>query len=191
MQLDGYTVYQLREYSREKVITSLFTDPENPDDFIAGYVRVAGDRQCLVESVSPYGWFDGWYAVRNSCVNEVAYDALYAQRLELLLKMNRAVNCILPEPAPDDDIILHTLTWAQEHSRVVTVWTHTEAFTGFVEQADDLYVTIGVLDFLGKNPMPARLSLRNIELMSVGAEEERMFEQLASADIPFEEPDRE
>ena len=175
----GYIGYQLRAMMNNNVISSLFSDPENPDDFIAGYLRRVNARQTLVEAVSPYGRFDGWFVLKNSCINEALYDAVYAERLEILLKLNNAQPDSMPLPEQEEDYMRFVLSWAKEHKRVVTVWTHEDAFTGFVDEVDDLRLTVGVLDFMGKNPMPVQFALRDLELMSVGSEEEHMFEQLA------------
>ena len=174
----GYIVYQLRALMNDRAITSLFTDPENPDDFIAGYLRQVNAKQVLVEAVSPYGRFDGWFVIRNSCVNEAVYDAVYAERLETLLRLNRAEPSQMPLPEVESDYMHHVLSWAKEHHRVVTVWTRDESYTGFVDLVDDLRLTVGVLDFMWLNPMPVQFALRDLELMSIGSEEERMYEQL-------------
>lgn len=179
-QIAGYIGYQLRAIMNEGVIASVFSDPENPDDFIAGYLRMVNARQTIIEAVSPYGRFDGFFAIKNSCINEALYDAVYAQRLEILLRINNAQPGVLPMPEPEDDYMRHMLVWAKEHQRVVTVWTHEDAYTGVVEMVDDLRLTVGVLDFMGKNPVPVQFALRDLELMSVGSEEERMYEQLAA-----------
>ena len=178
-QMAGYIGYQLKMLMNERAITSVFSDPENPDDFIAGYVHMVSAKQCILESVTPYGHYDGFFVMRNNCINEVLHDPVYAERLEIMLKLNRSQPGILPMPEPEEDYMHHVLLWAKEHHRVVTVWTRDDAYTGFVELADDLRLTVGVLDFMGKNPMPVQLALRDIELTSVGAEEERMYEQLA------------
>ena len=179
-QMAGYIGYQLKALMNDRAITSVFSDPENPDDFIAGYVHMVSAKQCILESVTPYGRYDGFFVMRNNCINEVLHDPVYAERLEIMLKLNRSQPGVLPMPEPEEDYMRHVLVWAKEHHRVVTVWTRDEAYTGFVEIADDLRLTVGVLDFMGKNPMPVQLALRDIELMSVGAEEERMYEQLAA-----------
>lgn len=174
----GYIVYQLKALMHEGVVSSLFTDPENPDDFIAGYLRMVNSRQSIVQALSPYGQYDGWFALRNSCVNEALYDAVYADRLETLLKLNHASDVVMPMPGQEDDYMRHMLSWAMEHHRVVTVWTREDAFTGFVTELDDLRLTIGVLDFMGQNPLATQFALRDLELMSSGSEEERMYEKL-------------
>lgn len=176
----GYIGYQLRALMNDRVIASVFSDPENPDDFIAGYLRAVNARQSIIETISPYGQYDGYFAIRNSCVNEALYDAVYAQRLEILLRINNAKPDVLPLPEDEEDYMRYMLEWAQEHRRVVTVWTHEDAYTGMVEMVDDLRLTVGVLDFMGKNPLPVQFALRDLELMSVGSEEERMYEQLAA-----------
>lgn len=179
-QIAGYIGYQLRALMNDRVIASVFSDPENPDDFIAGYLRTVNSKQCIIEAVTPYGRYDGFFVVKNACVNEALHDAVYAERLEILLRLNRSEPGVLPMPGPEDDYMRHVLHWAKEHHRVVTVWTRDDAFTGFVDVVDDLRLTIGLLDFMGKNPMPMQFAMRDLELMSVGAEEERMYEQLAA-----------
>lgn len=177
----GYIGYQLRALMNDRAISSLFSDPENPDDFIAGYLRMVNAKQCIVEAVTPYGRYDGFFVLKNACINEALHDAVYAERLEILLRLNRSQPGVLPMPEQEDDYMRHVLQWAKEHARVVTVWTKDDAYTGFVQLVDDLRLTVGVLDFMGKNPLPVQFALRDLELLSVGAEEERMYEQLAEA----------
>ena len=172
------TAYRLRQLMSENVIASLFTDSENPDDFIAGYVRRVSPLEAVVESISPYGLHDGCYIMRNACVNEAVCDIVYAERLELLMKLNPSPPFGMPMPGEDVDYLRFSLDWAKENQRVVTVWTHTDSYIGFVERADDLRATIGVLDFMGRDPVPMQILMKDIELISLGSEEERMYETL-------------
>ena len=47
----GFYRYQLETYQKAGVLTSLFIDPENPDDFIAGYVAHINRTQALLYAV--------------------------------------------------------------------------------------------------------------------------------------------
>lgn len=178
----GYIVYQLRALLSEGALVHVFTDPENPDDFIAGYLRAVSQRHILLETVTPYGRMDGFFVIRTSCILEVGHDALYAQRLSLLLDLQGQTPDPLPPAQPEDsDLLRSACAFAQDHSRVITVWTHEESFSGYVQGVDDLRLTLGVVDFLGQNPLPESLALRDIELCSLGGEEERMYELLRKA----------
>lgn len=179
----GYIVYQLKELQRQGALASVFTDPHNPDDFIAGYVRGVNARTALLQSTSPFGRFDGFFGVRLSCVLEVSLDAQYAERLLVLLKINGEQADPLPDAELDwqeGDHIGLMLRHAQRRERVVTVWTSDEAYTGFVGAVDDLRVSLELLDFMGKKVGPMPVNLTDIELCSIGSEEERMYEKLGA-----------
>ncbi len=172
------TAYRLRQLMRDNAIASLFTDDENPDDFITGYVRRVNPIEAVVESISPYGQHAGFYIVRSSCINEVICDIVYAERLELLMQLKPSPPFEMPLPGENEDYMRFSLEWARENARVVTVWTHTDSYVGFVEHADDLRATIGVLDFMGRDPVSMQILMKDIELISLGSEEERMYETL-------------
>lgn len=177
----GYTAYQLRELMKQGQIASVFTDPQNPDDFIAGYVRAVNPRTTVIQSIGPYGRYDGWFALRLACILEVHMDALYAQRLEKMLQINAEQSIPLPDDEldwADGDSISVMLHHARRGQRVVTAWTSDEAYTGFVDSLDDLRVKMTLLDFLGERSGDISLSLLDIELLSIASEEELMYEKL-------------
>ena len=177
----GYISYQLREMMKQSAIPSVFTDPQNPDDFIAGYVRAIGPKTCLIESIGPYGRYEGWFAMRLSCVIEVMQDEQYAQRLLRLMELNGEQERGLPDDKQnwtDGDCMALLLSYAMENQRVVTCWTADEAFTGLVDQLDDLYATMVLLDFMGRSCAEQKIKLVDVELASLGSEEEMMYEKL-------------
>ncbi len=177
----GYITYQLREMMKQQAIPSVFTDPQNPDDFIAGHVRAVGTRTCVMESIGPFGRYDGWFAIRLFCVIEVALDNQYAERLEKVLRINGEQARGLPDDDPawvEGDGIALLLAHAMQRGRAITAWTADEAFTGFVEQLDDLFVTLTLLDFMGQGCGQQKIKLMDIELASLGSEEELMYEKL-------------
>lgn len=173
----GYISYQLKELMKDHSLASVFTDPNNPDDFIAGYVRMVGARTTLVSAVTPYGRADGFFAIRLMSVLEVQFDSLYAERLELLMRLDNEKAAPF-EISSDDDAIVALLGWAVEYVRAVTLWTATETFSGFVKQVNDLYVTLEPVDFMGGRCPEMTFRLTDIEMVSAGSEEERMYERL-------------
>ncbi len=173
----GYISYQLKELMKDGAVASVFTDPNNPDDFIAGYVQSVGARTAMVSSVTPYGHADGFFAIRLTAVLEVTHDALYAERLELLMKLagEQAQKFAV---TGDEDALQRLLEWAQDNNRVVTLWTATETYAGFASQVNDLYVTLRPVDFMGERCSEMTFRLTDVEMVSAGSEEERMYEQL-------------
>lgn len=172
----GYISYQLKELMKDRSIGMVFTDPNNPNDFIAGYVHGVTARTALIAPIT-YGHEDGFFGIRLAAVIEVQYDSLYAERLELLLRLNGEAAPPIPETA-DDDMIVWLLKWAGGQHRAVTLWTASETYIGFVVQVNDLYMTLQPVDFMGERCAEMTFRLTDIEIASVGSEEERMYEQL-------------
>lgn len=189
MKKTGFIGYQLRELMKSGDIASVFTDPENPDDFIAGYVRAISARSALIESIGPFGYFDGWFALKLGCVLDVQFDAAYAERLNRLLKINaqQPQSLDMPDEAhqADCDYIALLMRCAMAQRRAVTVWTASDAYTGFVGDVNDLHMSLIPLGFLGErfDAMPLRLT--DVELSSMGSEEERMYEKLSASITPW------
>ena len=173
----GYISYQLKELMKDNAIASVFTDPNNPDDFIAGYVCTVGSRTTLLSAITPSGRTDGFFGIRLTSVIEVQHDSLYAQRLELLMLIEET-KVLQTDITSDDDAIVRLLARAAEQSRAVTLWTATETCAGFVRQVNDLYVTLEPVDFMGSRCQEMLFRLTDVEMVSAGSEEERMYEKL-------------
>ena len=183
----GYIGYQLREAQKRQEIASIFADAQNPDDFIAGYVLCVGAKSCVVESVNTFGSFDGWFAIKLDCIVEVSMEDQYAARLMQIAGIDRYIRRGLPdEPQfpvrPEDwheaDGVAMALHFAMRCGCVVTCWTASDACAGFVQQLDDLYVTMILLDFFGAACTEMKFRLLDIEMVSIRSEEEMMYEKL-------------
>ncbi|MDL2205448.1 hypothetical protein LJC33_00885 [Eubacteriales bacterium OttesenSCG-928-N13] len=181
MRSTGYVGYLLREMMKQQDIASVLTNPHNPDDFIAGYVRAINGRSALLLSIGPYGHSDGWFAVRLASVLEVAGDTPYAQRLTRLIAIHGDPLPNFPDDQSDwqeGDHIGLILRYAQRHGMASTIWTSDDAYTGFVDEIDDLFVTMQTLDMVGRPMGPVKLKLVDAELISVDSEEEHVFQLL-------------
>ncbi len=174
---NNYLAYQLREITRFGRIASLYTDPENPDYSIAGFVLATNLRTVLLRSVSPYGKYDGFYSVRVSTIDEVQLDTAYADKLELLLKLNEEKPETI-ECTDGEDHICTLLQKALREECCATLWTRDAMYSGFIEEADDLRCTIRALDLMGQ-PFPSmQLRVMDIDVVSIGSEEEKTYERL-------------
>lgn len=172
-----YAAYQLRNLMNEGLIASIFTDPNNPDDFIAGYVLAVNQRTTLVHSLTPFGKPDGFFAIRLNAILEIQHDSAYAERLSLLLRLT-GQNHPLPQVRDEDDGLVYLLGMASRQGKAVTLWTASESYSGFVTQVNDLFLQMEPVDFLGRRCAPMSFRVADIEMVSLGSEEERMFELL-------------
>ncbi len=180
MANDGFYTYQLRMLAKANMLVSLFIDPQNPDDFVVGFVEAVTQRQAMLRSVSPFGRFDGFIVVRLQDIDLVLGEDDYALRLTRLIKL-RGETPSAPMPVEEGEDLVHALCrQALQDNAVVTLWLDDEAeHVGRVLQLDDMRVTIGELDYFGEDPRPMTVALREVEMASTGSEDDRIYQLLS------------
>lgn len=180
MANDGFYLYQLRMFKELEVLTSLFIDPQNPDDFVAGYVEAVTQRQVILRSVSPFGRYDGFMALRLADIDLILGEDDYALRLSRLIAA-RGETPPAPVAVEEGEDLVHALCRrAVEQNAVITLWLSDDVeHVGRVAQLDDMRVTIAELDYFGQDPRPITLVLREIEMASIGSDDDNMFQILA------------
>lgn len=175
----GFYRYQLETYQKAGVLTSLFIDPENPDDFIAGYVLHVNRTQALLSAVSAVGRYDGLIACRLDLISTIMGEDDYSMRLRRVLLLRRAVPKEEISVRPDEDVFHAMCRKAMEEDRVITLWKGEGEYVGRVKSLDDMRVTIGALDFFGADPADVPMALRDIDMASLGAEDDEMYQLLS------------
>ncbi len=185
---DGFLVYQLRRFKELNVLTSLFIDPNNPDDFVAGFVTAVSNRQVMLRSVSPFGRYDGFMVVRLIDITQVMGEDDYALRLAHLLKARgedeKSAALSEIEIEEGEDMVHALCRTAQEHDMMVTLWLHDDVeHIGHVQYLDDMRVVIGEVDYFGQLPRPIAMPLREVEMASVGSEDDMMYQILSEHPI--------
>ena len=183
---DGFYVYQLRLFKEMGVLTSLFIDPQNPDDFIAGFIEAVNQRQVMLRSVSPFGRFDGFIVTRLSDIDLILGEDDYSVRLARLLKARGEVPTDEMDVEEGEDLIHAVCRKAVSEDTVVTLWLHDDTeHVGRVIELNDMRVTIGELDYFGRDPRPLTLTLREVDMASIGAEDDKIYQLLADAPQPI------
>lgn len=185
---DGFLVYQLKRLKELNILTSLFIDPSNPDDFVAGFVTAVSPRQVMMRSVSPFGRYDGFMVVRLCDISQVIGEDDYALRLSHLLKArseNESSTSLSEIEVIEGEDMVHALCrTAQQENMTVTLWLHDDIeHIGRVQYLDDMRVIIGEVDYFGQYPQPLTIPLREIEMASVGSEDDMMYQILSDHPI--------
>ena len=181
---DGFLVFQLMRLKELNILTSLFIDPTNPDDFVAGYITAINTRQVMLRSVSPFGRYDGFIVVRLNDISQIMGEDDYAMRLTHLLKARGETGADrLPAeiPVEENEDMIHALCrTAQETHQMVTLWLNDDIeHIGYVQSLDDMRVTIGEVDYFGQAPRPLTVPIRDVEMASVGSEDDLMYQLLS------------
>ena len=88
---NGYMVYLLRILAAQGALASIYTDPNDPDGFCAGFVEAVDQQHVLMCDLTPWGQIDGWRVRRNSDVIQVLSGEEYEQRLGMLMAHHREI----------------------------------------------------------------------------------------------------
>lgn len=193
---NGYMVYLLRILAAQGALASVYTDPNDPEGFSAGFVEAVDGQHVLMCDLTPWGQVDGWRVRRNADVIQVLSGEEYEQRLAMLMAYHHERHrCFFTEaPAEDTDLLLSVLLACREKREIVSVIIGEEMITGRVLEANGLRVKLRLLDFFGREAEEETVTLREIEILEIGTQEEQMYAVLEELErqrmtlLPPEEP---
>ena len=174
---NGYMIYLLRILAAQGALASLYTDPDDPEGFSAGFVEAVDATHVLMCDLTPWGQVDGWRVRRNSDVIQVLSGEEYEQRLAMLLSYHKQHHrpFFTEYPEEDTDLLLSVLLACKTREAIVSVVMGSEMITGRVLEANGLRARIRVLDFFGRPAEEEVVTLREIEILEIGTQEESMY----------------
>ena len=191
---NGYMVYLLRILAAQGALASVYTDPDDPEGFSAGFVEAVDGQHVLMCDLSPWGQIDGWRVRRNQDVIQVLAGEEYEQRLAMLLAYHKQHHrCFFTEaPAEDTDLLLSVLIACKERGEIVSVIMGDDMITGRVLEANGLRLKLRLLDFFGREAEEETVTLREIEILEIATQEEQMYavlEEMARQEMTLLAPD--
>ena len=174
---NGYMVYLLRILAAQGALASIYTDPNDPDGFCAGFVEAVDGKHVLMCDLTPWGQIDGWRVRRNSDVIQVLSGEEYEQRLGMLLAHHKEYHhpFFTDYPQEDTSLLLSVLLECRERNEIVSVIIGNEMITGRVVEANGLRVKIRLFDFFGREAEEETVTLREIEILEIDTQEEKMY----------------
>ena len=174
---NGYMVYLLRILAAQGALASIYTDPNDPDGFCAGFVEAVDQQHVLMCDLTPWGQIDGWRVRRNSDVIQILSGEEYEQRLGMLMAHHKQHHrpFFTDYPAEDTDLLLSVLLECKARNEIVSVIIGNEMITGRVTEANGLRVKIRIFDFFGREAEIETVTLREIEILEIDTQEEKMY----------------
>ena len=174
---NGYMIYLLRILAAQGALASIYTDPNDPDGFSAGFVEAVDSKHVLMCDLTPWGQIDGWRLRRNSDVIQVLSGEEYEQRLAMLLTHHKQRHkpFFTDYPAEDTVLLLSVLLECRDREEIVSIIIGNEMITGRVLEANGLRVKIRLLDFFGRKAEEEIITLREIEILEIDTQEEKMY----------------
>ena len=174
---NGYMVYLLRILAAQGALASIYTDPNDPDGFCAGFVEAVDGKHVLMCDLTPWGQIDGWRVRRNSDVLQILSGEEYEQRLGMLMAHHRQRHkaFFTDYPAEDTDLLLSVLLECKARNEIVSIIIGNEMITGRVTEANGLRVKLRIFDFYGREAEIETVTLREIEILEIDTQEEKMY----------------
>ena len=131
----------------------------------------------LMCDLTPWGQIDGWRVRRNSDVIQVLSGEEYEQRLAMLMAHHKERHrCFFTDyPAEDTDLLLSVLLECKARREIISIIIGNEMITGRVLEANGLRVKIRLLDFFGREAEEETVTLREIEILEIDTQEEKMY----------------
>ena len=193
---NAYMVYLLRILAAQGALASVYTDEKDPESFSAGFVEAVDGQHVLMCDLTPWGQIDGWRVRRNQDVLSVLYGEEYEQRLAMLMAHHRQHHrpFFTDAPAEDTDLLLSVLLACREQGRLVSAIMGDEMVTGRVLEANGLRMKLRLLDFFGREAEEETITLREVEILEIDTQEEKMYAVLEELErqrmtlLPPEEP---
>ncbi len=175
---NGYMAYLMRMIAEQGAIASLYCDLNDPENYQGALIEQVNMRHVLIAAITPWGKLDGWWVRRTNDIQQVLSGEEQELRLNFLMQFHgqHHVPLLSADLPPETDWLRAVLDLAIREERLVSLFTATETFTCKPLQVDDLRVTVRVLDLFGKpEPEDETFTLRDIEALSIGTEEEHMY----------------
>ena len=174
---NGYMVYLLRILAAQGALASVYTDPNDPEGFSAGFVEAVDAAHVLLCELTPWGQIEGWRVRRNQDVLQVLSGEEYEQRLAMLMAYHKQHHRFFftDAPAEDTDLLLSVLLECRARREIVSVIIGNEMITGRVLEANGLRAKFRLLDFFGREAEEETVTLREIEILEIDTPEERMY----------------
>ncbi|MEG0767679.1 MAG: hypothetical protein RR482_08175, partial [Clostridia bacterium] len=119
----SFITYQLRLAQQNEWMTSAYTDMEDPDSVIAGYVQQVDARYVLFFAVTPWGKPDGWILRRTEELEQVFYNEDEELRLQALRYIQGWTPTNLlppPENGTETDLLRAVLDLALREARMIS-----------------------------------------------------------------------
>ena len=131
----------------------------------------------LMCDLTPWGQVEGWRVRRNQDVLQVLSGEEYEQRLAMLMAYHRQHHRFFftDAPAEDTDLLLSVLLACRDRGEIVSVIMGNEMITGRVLEANGLRAKLRLLDFFGREAEEETVTLREIEILEIDTQEEKMY----------------
>lgn len=176
---NGYMQYSLQLVAVREVLASIYMNPGYPDDFFTGYVEDVGPRHFLIADATPWGHLEGWRVLRTGAALQIVVDEEYERRLDGLIEHYGEKHMrFFTQPLGEEDLLYRVLDKCRREKRVISLMVGEDVIVGRVSEVNELRTRLNAMSFFGADAGVEQVSLREIDMVCIDTQEERMYETL-------------
>lgn len=175
-EMDAKLRDTLRRCQTSREMVEIYADPEDLVEFNVGLVESVGHNSYCIQSIDPYGQFDGRQIGRIDEIVRLVTGSDYLAAIRLLHEGREAIgNIPTPDPEPYGEMDFEaSLRYAQENRLLVSlVDRDREAIMGFVTDFGREYVEVREVRRDGHEDGTFILALDDVSRIDVGGRNER------------------
>ncbi|MER3496123.1 MAG: hypothetical protein C4320_04555 [Armatimonadota bacterium] len=175
-EMDGKLRETLRRCLASREMVEIYADPEDLVEFNVGMVESVGHNSYCIQSIDPYGQFDGRQIGRIDEIVRLVTGSEYLAAIRLLHDGRDAlVNHPMPSTEPYGEMDFeNSLRFAQENRLLVSLIDRDrEAIMGFVTDYGREFVEIREVRRDGHEDGTFILALDDVSRVDVGGRNER------------------
>lgn len=142
----------LQKAAAEDTLLALYTSPDNPRAFLAGWVEALTSEHVVIRHISPHGRYDGYALEYLERIFRVDTNGRYLERLQFLFNARKQEphGPLLKDVSLESNLIVEMLQAAKKQELLVSLEVAADDNeVGSVKALTADSVVIEVLDLLG------------------------------------------
>ncbi len=180
--MDNDLFQKLKALEKRNEIVSIFTDRNNADTWLSGFIESISKEHIILKHVSPEGKYDGFVARRLDDIFRLDFDGIYEHRLLKLYNTQKQFHeDIFTNKEPNcGNLFKLILQAARTWGLVVTISIdeNQENIIGFVKELNSNIIAISKISYEGSNDGECSFYLSDIVSINCDTSDEIVYKLL-------------
>ncbi len=156
-----------------KRIISIYSDKDNTDLHLTGYVVSINDKEILISHITSYGEYDGFILQHLDNIYRVDYDGEYEKKIEKLYKLKKQYSKVPDLDIYGKSLFCNLIDFAKHNNKIITLEFQDNILSGFVCDNNIGIISIDIVNEFGKKEGKAVISINEILTVAVDTVDEQ------------------
>ena len=163
---------------KEKKVVSIYTNLDDTNSHLTGYVVGFNNHEVLIAHISAHGLYDGFILKCIDDIYRIDYSSEYEQKIENLYKHKKQTHPNMELLNLKRDLFCALLDYAQDNELVITFEFEDNYLSGFVEYYTDKTVNLKVISDYGYDNGISIIDIDKVLTVSVDTDDEQDIKML-------------